>query len=107
MNLLQKYYYTLCAIHTSIDQPIEPNRNNFLGHETPDNYTFMELVEKKLEIEHVGNFRKNIYESDTEALNKLEFLSKDEEQEKLINDCINHKHIKEVIDMLLAESSKL
>lgn len=107
MNLLQKYYYTLCAIHTSIDQPIEPNRNHFLGYETPDNYSFMELIEKNLRIDHVGNFRKKISDFDTEALKKLEFFSKDEEQEKLIDDCIACKCVDKVVSMLLAETGKL
>lgn len=52
----QEKYYKLACNHTGIDRPV------FQHFDIPDDYLFMEKVEKEFGIKHVGNFRSDVCE---------------------------------------------
>lgn len=49
-------YYELCCNHVSIDRPVQT-------FSRCDDYKFMEIIEKKLGVKHVGNFRDQVASS--------------------------------------------
>jgi hypothetical protein len=50
----QRKYYKLACNHTGIDRPVA----NYFS--IPDDYSFMDRVEKQLGVGHVGNFRSDV-----------------------------------------------